>query len=261
MEENSYPIHILPASDWKENLTPSEIVRSNQNAVIGRRIVGSVENCINYSLGDDNAKIREDYLDYNEIPNLSTSLPGGCFKIDDFRFWQKGEGAKPWKGGDVIFDEFKEDIDYFRERSAYFVVAWNIETIDNTKIPYTRIFPKKKDYNDVSTKISGSEDLKAKYCQKFEELPTDEEGRRYLKMEGCVKVNHAPVQLNYWHYTIDIYPQDTPHKPLSGSKGAWRQMMCENVADYLRRSFVLLDNDRGDFNIPDWKDLVMKTSV
>lgn len=257
LETPAYPVQILPQKGWRDDLNIKAIIETNENAVIGRKIIGSPEMCIDSSLGEDNARLRVKYLKTSEIPNLSTSILGALFSVEDFVFWQKEEGEKPWKKEEVVeFEKYSAGIDYYPESESIIVVGWRIKAIHGYLIPYNKIIPKQKDYETLREKTSDIERLREKYALPYESLPVDADGKRYMKMNGEARVNHAPVKLNYWHHTIDLYPEDTPENPLKGIKGAWKEMMGENVADYLRRSFLLIKENSADFTISGWEGLV-----
>ncbi len=261
MESKEYPVHIIPTEGWNHDIKCDAILYVCGNAMIGRRIEGCAEDCIDSSLGEDAIFLKEEALATDEIPNLSTSLLGAKHEIDDFSFRQTGQGKAPWDKEEVSISAFCVDKDFVRIDTEFIVAGWSLFGLNNRDVPYRKTFNKKKEYDafvDSVNKANESPNKEKIYLEEYEKLPKNEAGDSYGEYNGKVIVNHAPTKLNYWHFTVDLYPVDSPDKPLKGVKGAWREMMAENVADYLRRSFYILPD--SDLNLPPlidkWESLV-----
>lgn len=259
MESNEYPVRIIPSFGWNDDIKCDAILCVCKDAMVGRRIEGSAEDCVDSSLGEDAISLKEEALTKDEIPNLSTSLLGAKHQIEDFRFRQIGQGKAPWDKEEVGISAFCIDKDFVRIDTEFIVVGWSLFGLNNKDVPYRKTFNKKKEYDafvDSVNKANESQNKEKIYLEEYEKLSKNENGVSYGEYNGKVFVNHAPTKLNYWHFTVDLYPVDTPEKPLKGVKGAWREMMAENIADYLRRSFYILPDSDLPPLIDRWESLV-----
>ena len=251
MADYLYPQGILPESTYRQEVNPAAIIEHQPLALLGHMLNGSEKDCIDYSLGEDMPVIYQDALQLKRVPNLSCSMMGCCFSIEDFHFLPQNKGKLAWKGDRQIEESLLEDKENYRYYAEITVVSWMLANIHLHPIPYKRSFGKKSEYdefvkkaNDVAQKrkidiyLAEWDELKAKTNEK--ELPVAE-------VKGLARVNHAPTNLNYWHFTIDFYSAEDDTNAQKNISGAWRNNMALNLWDYLRHNFDIL---RSEEQIP-----------
>lgn len=256
MDAPKYPVHIIPEEGWKKDIQCKDVIALCKEAVTGRRIDGALKDCIDFSLGEDAVSLKEEVLPTDDIPNLSTSLLGTPFQLDDFHFRQIGNGQKNWEGRAIKLESFKIDEDYKYIKTDFFIVGWSMIYLNERPVPYNKVFNKKKEYTAFIDKIKATSEKEVSYIEEYENLQKNEDGMPYAEFNGKIIINHIPTNLNYWHFTIDLYPIDTPDKPIKDTKKTWREMMAENVADYLRKSFYILPDMSTPPVIPNWVSLI-----
>ena len=256
MDDVYYPLHLLPQEDWMLQIKTDDILHLCENALIGRRFEGELHDFIDTSLGEDMPVLKDKALSFKDIPNLSTSLLGTLHKIEDFHFVQKERGSDNWTGGSVDISIFTPNTDFYRIEGNLVVLGWIIEELDGRKFPYQQPLPKKKNYDACIAKLKSAYPEEDVYVEEYEKLAVNANNNRVIEFEGTVKVNHIPTNLNYWHFTIDLYPKDNPTTPLKNSSGKWRAELCENVRDYLKYSFNILSDMMLPPVINDWESLV-----
>ena len=49
--------------------------------------------------------------------------------------------------------------------------------------------------------------------------------------------------LNYWHFTIDVYPAEGDMNPLKNASDGWRRNLAANLCDFLRRCYEIIADD------------------
>lgn len=247
MADYRYPLEILPKETYRQEIDPAAIIEHQQRALLGHMLVGSENDSIDYSLGPDMPAIYQEALQIKRIPNLSCSLMGCCFCIENFHFLPQNKGKQPWIDDYQVEEsllENKENYDYYPEIT---VVGWLLANIHLHPIPYKRSFGKKSEYDVFAQKARGvAENRKIDmYLAEWNELKakaTDNE-LPAAEVKGQARVNHAPTNLNYWHFTIDFYSAEDDTKPQKNISGAWRNNMALNLWDYLRHTFDVLKSE------------------
>ena len=247
MAENEYPKHILPEVGWRVGITGGEIRSLCEDAVIGRRMDGSIEDYTEQRLGE--LYLKSDALVLDSIPNLSTNLLGTVFRYEDFRFKQKEKGKDSWDGVSEP-DDLISNQNYEKHTGQMSVIGWEIKELDGVTFPYKRNFPKEADYKAFKDK---AEDI---YLEEFGKLPVDDNKIRYKEMEGKIMLIHMPTNLNYWHFTIDLFPFEDKAKAIKNAKSSWREMMAYNVRDILYNTFLIISEDSDYPKIFNWGNLV-----
>lgn len=237
MEERKYPVHIIPYDGWTVQITCEAILKADAAAVIGRRMQGTSDKYLDFSLGEDEPFLKHNWIEKHELPNLSTSLLGAMFKPKDFQVIQKGDGDLTWKGENIVFDRFKEGEDYVWVEEPFFILGWKIEELEDKKLPYPHVFPKETDYALFSEKHKEVYEENKIFLEEYQKLPRNEHKMPFLELIGVIKVNHNPKNLNYWHFTIDIYPFDT-EKPIEETKKSWMKAMALSFKDILSQTFI-----------------------
>lgn len=255
MEQDNYPERIVPKPEWRDNILVRDILNLTQSAVIGRRIEGEKVDSIDSSLGDDNATLKENILPVHSIPNLSTNLMGCCFEIEDFVYIQNNKGKEKWIEGDNVLDILLDDRNFTHCHNTFFIVGWYIKELEGKHFPYVRKFNQKKDYDDFMCRVN--EFYAEMFVEEYEKICTDTNGYKKVDAECELRINHNPTNLNYWHFTIDLYPMDSMDHPIQKTKNSWMRLMAENVRDYLRHTFSLIPDELEPQTIKGWEELVM----
>jgi|GEM_PF-5316626 len=229
-----YPEEIIPQQGWRQNLDAESIISSQPKAWIAHRIEGDICSSTECGLGDDVPALTKEALPDKRMPNLSMCLLGATFLPRHFAYIQKNEGKEKWEKQDK---RQTDTTDNYQTTDNFFVVAWELRQLHNKAIPYKRTFTSKSNYTEAVGKIERH------ITEKWEDLKEDSNGRTTI-LKATMKANHAPVRLNYWHFTIDIYPEDNSDKPLTNISGNWRKHLAVNARDCLRRTFFIVeDND------------------
>lgn len=247
MADYNYPQGILPKVTYRQEVNPSAIIEHQPLAILGHMLNGSEVDCIDYSLGPDMPAIYQEALQIKRIPNLSCSLMGCYFCIKDFHFLPKNTGSQPWTEGYQVEESLLESEENYTFSAEITVVGWTLANIHLHPIPYKRSFGKKSEYDDFAMKARDvAENRKiAVYLTEWEELKAKANINKLPEVDvtGLSRVNHAPTNLNYWHYTIDFYSAEDDTKPQKNISGAWRNNMALNLWDYLRHNFDILKSE------------------
>lgn len=242
-----YPHEILPKQNWRENVPPSNVIGVCQEAILGHMLNGRREDCIDFTLGEDMISILPDKLPLKRIPGLSCCLLGTSFIVEHFHFLPSNDGKKSWHEGVVVPEEMVNENNYTYYPDVT-VIGWLLKEIHKYKIPYKRNFRKQKEYEEFKKDVlavSNTKGIVDLYLEEWEQLLENPEDKnlRIVNVFGETRVNHAPTMLNFWHYTIDLYSIDNDIKPIDNISGGWKYNMADNFCDYLRRKFVLFEND------------------
>ena len=262
MNIQQYPHEILPKQNWREGVLSSEIISICQDAILGHMLNGQQEDCFDSSLGEDMLSILPEKLPLNRMPGLSCCLLGTSFILEHFHFLPNNDGKAPWHEGISVPEEIVNEDNYTYYPDVT-VVGWQLKEIHEYKIPYIRKKKKKKEYEEFKDKVlavSKKSNVAIIYLEEWEHLLENPEDKNYriVNLFGEARVNHAPTMLNFWHYTIDLFPAENDAKPLTKVSDGWRFNMAENVCDILRRNFILISDDSDIPQIGDEKIWVKK---
>lgn len=239
-----YPSSILPYKGWTNNLDANKIKEHNPDSLIGRWFTGKLEEYTEIGV-DGSPVVKEGWLDTGDIPGLSTSLLNTRFQYECFNFRQIGKGKQTWNGSNIRLADFTKETDY-TTIGEYCVIGWRVADLHAMTIPYTKEFPKEKDYNAFvqnvrknNSDISDSEEIERICSLCFTELaPSKDAKTRELNTRGSISVTHAPNNLNYWHFTIDYYTIDNKTKSVSSAKRRWQELMALSVMNILKNTFI-----------------------
>lgn len=257
-----YPFEVLPRADWKSRIDTCDIIKSCPVALLGHVLRNvSKDACFDYSLGEDRPQITMKALPVERIPNLSCSLLGTFFKPEHFAFLPDSQGAAPWSDSDGSQQTLLSDNNNFQPVENRTVVAWNLKEVHNRSIPYTRDVDFKM-YSEIKSKIAsknGSE--MGNVCiEEWDKLKQSTIPKnRLLPLDGRAQVNHDPLCLNYWHFTIDLYPPDNIQQIKDTGK-KWKYDMALVLREYLKFHFVMVEEDTIIPQIND-KSLWEKTTI
>lgn len=262
MEQNDYPKRILPQPTWRKGISTNEILEYSQEAIIGRRIDENKDVCLDDSLGKDALAIKEDSLEkilpLKRVPNLSTNLLGCNFELGDFLYIQKNEGKVDWMEGVDVSDYLQTEENFQVVSGDMFVIGWMVKDFEQWTIPYKRKFEQKKVYDqfkeDIQSKTDGDVNIFLEEYQKF----CSKNKNKQLELDGEVRLNHRPTNLNFWHFTIDLYSMEDKDNPIMDINSSWKEQMAISVRDVLKRTFLLIPEVITPVNIEEWDKLVQR---
>lgn len=242
MAKPDYPREILPQQGWRQCICTQDLVDRCPEAMLGRKLDGTKEHCIN---PEDNS-IYMSVLPVDSIPNLSCSLLGTFFKVNHLHFLPDNEGKTSWEEGAMVGDEMMHE-DNYNHFSDITVVGWKAKEVHGKPLPYSHVFDKKALYDAFKEAAKGVAELRKieVYLDEWEDLkknPTNSK-LRIAEVVGETRVNHDPTNLNYWHFTIDIYPAETDIKPLKDVSKGWSKSIAANFCDFLRHCYEIIEND------------------
>lgn len=263
-ELGKYPTHILPTKGWSKKIPTKELLNICSEALIARRFDGTYDQCVDLSLGEENTSLRFSKFRIEELPNISNSLVGTPHTLKDFCYSQKKNGREDWDGRKINLKDFKKE-DFEKVENKITVVGWRVRKLHGMRLPYERSFPKGADFEVFKESLkqadaSGMSDEERIEFHKqiallaYQDLKIKDK-KRILELEGKALVNHDPTNLNYWHYTVDEYPEENPDVGIGKADKGWRQWMCKTLEDYMRHQFIYLDVVPTESVISDWKRL------
>lgn len=247
MIDVKYPKDILPQVGWKQNINTQDLIEHNHDAMIARKLDGTRYMCLDFSLGEDMPVILHEALPVCRIPNMSCSLLGTSFCIECFHYLPDKLGKETWTEDVLVSDEILDNEDNFNYFQDITVVAWKISKVHKFQIPYIRSFNKKGEYDRLKesiNRVAGERNVSI-YLEEWSNLKKSSPNDKLTTVEllAEVRVNHMPTMLNYWHFTIDQYPADNNLEYVKNVSNAWKKSMAEFLCDYLRKSFILVENN------------------
>lgn len=245
MAETIYPRNIISRKGWKKGIEAIDILNNCPNAIIGHWVKGTFDSCVDNSLGEGMERLSEEALPTKDLPNLSCSLLGALYMFEDFRFLPADEGKKPWVEDTDVPEEMITEKNFII-LSNIIVVGWLISKVHLYRMKYPHGFSKKKEYDTLKEKaieVARNRSINATYLKEWDDLVLAEgsQNQRVAELIGEARVNHDPTNLNFWHFTIDTYPAESDIKPIKNASDGWRFYMAANLADYLRRSFMYIN--------------------
>lgn len=246
MINTSYPRNLISRKGWKKGIEAIDIINNCPDAIIGHWIKGTRESTLDSSLGQGMERITEEALPSKDIPNFSCNLLGALYYFEHFKYLPTEDGKKPWEGDTDIPDEMITEKN-FTIISNFIVVGWMIRNVHLYKMKYPHGFSKKKEYDalrDKAIDVAKKREVNAAYLKEWDDLILAEgnQNQRVAELIGESRVNHAPTNLNFWHFTIDTYPAENDIKAIKNASEGWRFNLAANLADYLRRSFIFIDD-------------------
>jgi len=212
-----YPLEILPKWYYTHNINIDSILKKNQNVYLLRHS-SKTKNELFKNLDSEYVQIREDAIDYKDVPNLSVNLLGGLFDLKHLKYKiiLGTKSSKKWNGKSVIFcNEHKENFSINDNINAS--IYLNANGIHNTKMPYNHFDSKEvtKELNKLSKSFNTSYQ------------PIIENGSKKYKLDGQLQVKHDPLNLNYWHIEIKII--DFLLKEVDKASNATKKSICEQA--------------------------------
>jgi hypothetical protein len=194
-----YPDCLLPKNRYVSRINLEEIFEHQLLFILRRSNKSFSETFI--QVGEISI-LREDAIDYKEVPNMSVNLMGGKFVPDFLRFIPKDEGIKEWDGRERIFlYEYLKSYSVLPSEPC--AIYFDASKIHNCSIPYNRKKDKQVD----------------KFYRLKEFTPPFEEGKYKLTAE--LRVAHVPTNMNYWHVELKLHPIQKLDESVSDVSPAW----------------------------------------
>ena len=202
----NYPSRILPKTFFK-NLIDIDFLFGSQRVYFLRSSDKPQDLTFN-NLGDT-FTLKEDNINYSEIPNLSVNLIGGRFKIRHAKFKLdiNSEACKHWDGKSSVF--LSEHLNNYSVSSTFCPVFIDPKYIHDLNIPYDR--PQDKHVDNL---------LKAL------EIDIKPDNKKY-HFKGRLKFVSVPTNLNYWHVELRIY--DFNNEPINYRSSNWTKELCRQI--------------------------------
>lgn len=206
----------MPKQGYKPRMDVNDILKSVEILAVVRRSPYALE----FREEDGVKRLSEDCIT-DEVFNYSMNLLGNVFNVDEhLQIRQTGIGRKDWDGVTMLSDE---DALKNSEDVPAFPIYFMVKDLQNVKIPYTKVIEKQSEYDELQ-KTSNA--LGRKIAEQ-----TWEKGKP-MHLEGLLRVNHIPTNLNYWHVTLDIYPPDKT-EPIMKGNSKWHKKLRDGIFDYL----------------------------
>ena len=235
MNFSDYPDYLIPRKEWCHKMPTESLLKKSNDFCVVRRIDCTPEEGINNDLGNENAFLTKKALQTHQIANMSVSLLGAMFAVEDIRFVQKDVAQDDWNGEDV---DAKPMVESFcsEQPAPWFEVIWYASQIHDKVVPYKKGVQKEKDFAELKEQVYK---VRSIVLTTLEEYKADENPLR-----GFTNLMHCPTNTNYWHFTLDTFSafSDEPLKDnLSGSDKRLLEKVGEKL---LRYSFRRYDEGR-----------------
>ena len=136
-------------------------------------------------------------LSDQRIANMSMSLLGALFQKEDIRFKQTDEAMADWNGCNVDADRliltFVEEVP-----EPWFTVIWCANGLHNQEVPYKKGGIKADGYNQFKDEVERVRGIVLGTLAEYNAAADP--------LYGLTKIIHRPSNLNYWHFTLDVFP-------------------------------------------------------
>lgn len=211
MCEPFYPLEILPREGYKiDGFALDNIVTDYPEICISRRI----DEDINEYIDNDEGRPHLDTDCFGEhYVHLSVNLMNSLFRNEHIKYRAKGEAGKPWKGQAISIEDYKAHIESQEDSTAVF---YKVDSLH--KHPFQAKQSLAKDQYNAMREFLGKKAMEA-----FSGRTIAQE----VEFVGYVSIDHVPVNLNYWHCQVEIYPKDI-EKQLQNNK-SWREEIFTHV--------------------------------
>ena len=226
----SYPLEIIPKAEYrKDGFSLDSILVDYPDICISRRVDEAIKDYID----NDEGRPHLDTDCFGEYyVHLSVNLMNSLFKNEYIKFCATGEAGKPWNGNAIKLEDYLVHIKVNETASAVF---YKIGALHNRK--FKKPLSLEKDpYNAMK------EALKAHALQAFD----GKNERQDVDFNGYVGVDHVPVNMNYWHCQVEIYPKDSDQE-LKNDK-SWRKEIFIHVMNNIL-AYDFLTTAESDFVI------------
>lgn len=219
-----YPKQILPNEDFLNPLLIQELHDEQNGFIMSRRIDKPVSDC-SFPSTQGRRQLDIDCLGEN-IERLSMNLMGGAFMTNHLIFQQKGEGAKPWKGGIIRIEDFV---------SCIVVLPCGFPLYYSSNCLHRRHF---------CTNLTFAKNEKGKYdslraAAKSLALTVFTGDEVKVDFESEIFIAHVPTNLNYWHVQMEVKPAFEKDDSYFKNGNSWREdVYVQLLTDILSFEFL-----------------------
>lgn len=208
MKFENYPRQIIPKLTYKGQIDLSKINKPPSNYVLVRRSLRDYNNTF-----DKLGFLRRDSL----VTKLSSTIELSMYFVTNIheskfiKFRVFNSASKPWVEGERIkFSDYCNCIEIIGPNCP---IYFNLNDIDEKKIPYKKNFPK-KEIQKILKKLSIDKDFIDDY-----------------ELSSETKIKHKPIKLNYWHIEFHIAKDKFIEngKIIRDDKSTWKKNLVENA--------------------------------
>lgn len=208
----NYPFEIAPKKIYRKLISISQLVESTENLFVVRKSDKSVDEIFDRDFGI----INEGVIEPTDVPGMSMNIIGGVFKLPHlpYRISHKEPGGKKWDGIQGI-----DVLNYAKVAEIEDIatpIFFNVNSLNGIKFPYV-----------ISDKI-----LKRQVIES--ELVYATEGNNMI-IEGEIRVEHDPINLNYWHVEMKMYDYNSPAKAVNSATSTFKNKAAKHIVDQLLR--------------------------
>lgn len=216
LDMEDYPDDIIPKSSWVMKIDIEGLLSDNIYAMIVRRLDGE-ENQLTRVMNGQRF-ITQCAMDQMIDPDLSMSLLGGGFLLENHVIRPRKEIDIPWNGQNVDKNTFTDQI--VKINPAYPAVYY-VYDLHNREVPYNKGYNKEKDaYKTLNNN---------KIIDRIKDIFPENKQIQYL---GRTQINHKPTQWNYWHVTLNYSSAEDPEKFIENDKKTWEKEMIKSAVRF-----------------------------
>ena len=204
-----YPKVILPNIKYIKKINIDDLLDNVEGFIVSRRITGRLEENVDVFAGKKRLRVEA----LGNIPNLSLNLLGGKF-VDKrhLKFRQLHDASREWDGLPVLLHNYA---DKYEVINNCFSVVYRGKDLHNISIPYKK---------EIKNKVE-----KDKLQKLGIDLAKFTDGE-LTSLQGKIQLEHKPTMLNYWHFVMDIFPQEE-NSPLKKTNAAWQKSLVQYVIE------------------------------
>ena len=209
-----YPRAIIPCRSYVHKMDVHRILEENPGFFVARRLDGTLIESTEVRNGC--RFFRLDSLgELKHLSKMSLDLLGGRYLPEKHqRFRTRGEGSSSWDGKTVFCRIPKSCFTYWEQECCS--VAINASSLKSVTIPYRKQLNQEQLEELVNRGIS---------IEKFTR-------KQEYELEGELRLEHEPSNLNYWHFQANFYPAGET-EPMEGEKKGWKGNALNYIVQFL----------------------------
>lgn len=231
-----YPKTILPSKMYIHKINVDKIINKNDFYVV-RRVPSHYLDSI-YKLNGTTTMLRiSSATKLNKVVGFSMNILGAKYSIKHLKYIAKYPPISNTWNGKVInfiscFFRYRKCIEVDNNCIAF---VYKASSLHNKEVPYLRTFEKEKDFKAVTDAIEVKNVArKFIFCK-----------RKPNSFVGNIKLMHSPINFNYWHIILSIFPEGSD-EPLSNMNGKWKEDICDYVYKiYLSKNFMVVTSQKN----------------
>jgi len=203
--KSRYPKSILP----KQNYTPLldfDVMSTQGEFFIIRRADVNCRDIFNEA-----GALKEGVLSSKDIPGLSMNLLGAFYLPKHIKFRTINKGAESWLNNSKIY--MSDFINDYTILNNFCAIIYKLNCLHNASVPFIN------EKNKVSDKFVKAFNLTPEII-----------GTKY-KLEGKIRISHAPTNLNFWHVELDLIDA-TNIKITRKDDNAWARSSKRHILEH-----------------------------